>query len=336
MINNLPKITVWTSIYNREKTVGRCIESVINQTIKPLEYIILDDCSTDDSFEIATEYAKKYSWIKVFRNERNLGPFKNWNQIINYANGDYLYDVGDDDYSSPNTIELFQKALLKWPSAKLISGQIEVVDKNGYTLSTEKVKKWTSMDFHSPNDCLNNYLLIEPAHHSLSAASLLARSSFQYLGGYRNELGHWADTFNIRYIALKHGMVYLPEILHYWTDSPDTISGRDLSDSKKSLLIVKKASSLMRNNQFSTVFPEEYVSYFEQGYKKLIYNPIIGDYEYHILMRNNKFYSNFRRRNLKNKLICKMYSVFIKFENFLFTSRLRSIIKELEIYYNSR
>ena len=61
------KITVWTLSPTIEQIPERCILSIINQTVKPFEYIILDDCSTDKSIEIALDYASSYSWIKVFQ-----------------------------------------------------------------------------------------------------------------------------------------------------------------------------------------------------------------------------------------------------------------------------
>ena len=103
---------------------------------------------------------------------QNIGPFETSIKVSNMANGDYLYDVADDDYFYPNTIERFQKALLRDGQVPSCSLDKLVVDKNGYTLS-KRSKNWTSMGFHAPNDCLTNYLLIEPAHHSLSAASLV-------------------------------------------------------------------------------------------------------------------------------------------------------------------
>ena len=96
------------------------------------------------------------------KNDINRGPFKNINRILNLANGDYLYGVGDDDYSSPTTIEDFTETLKNWPCIDLISGQIQV-DPEGNQICVEKVIHWNDISFHSPEDCLENYFLKEPA-----------------------------------------------------------------------------------------------------------------------------------------------------------------------------
>ena len=60
-------------VYNGEKFIKKSLGSILNQEIKPYELIIIDDASTDNSYTILQEYANKYNFIKLFRNEKNLG-----------------------------------------------------------------------------------------------------------------------------------------------------------------------------------------------------------------------------------------------------------------------
>lgn len=73
-----PLVSIITPNYNCERFISQTIESVLAQTYKNWEMLIVDDCSTDKSYEIACEYAKKDSRIKVFRNKKKLwgGCFK--------------------------------------------------------------------------------------------------------------------------------------------------------------------------------------------------------------------------------------------------------------------
>jgi len=68
-----PLISVLMPNYNSEKYLNEAIESILNQTYENFEFIILDDCSTDNSWKIIQEYAKKDKRINIFRNEKNLG-----------------------------------------------------------------------------------------------------------------------------------------------------------------------------------------------------------------------------------------------------------------------
>ena len=67
----MKKITLYTRVYNTEKYLPRCLESVINQTFKDFQHIIIDNGCTDGCTDILKEYAAKYSWVKLIRYEKN-------------------------------------------------------------------------------------------------------------------------------------------------------------------------------------------------------------------------------------------------------------------------
>ena len=66
-------ISVIMSVYNGEKYLVQAIESILNQTYQNFEFIIIEDCSTDNSLDILEEYAKKDSRIKIIKKEKNIG-----------------------------------------------------------------------------------------------------------------------------------------------------------------------------------------------------------------------------------------------------------------------
>ena len=75
------------------------------------------------------------------------------------AQGDFLYCVADDDFSTPITIERFSNSIKRWPNAQLFSGQIQVIDSNENKVCVEEVSSWNESEFHNPKDCLTNYFL---------------------------------------------------------------------------------------------------------------------------------------------------------------------------------
>ena len=68
----MPKISIIVPVYNSEQEIKDCLDSLVEQTEKDLEIIVIDDKSTDHSLEIINTYAKKYTNIKVYKNEEKL------------------------------------------------------------------------------------------------------------------------------------------------------------------------------------------------------------------------------------------------------------------------
>ena len=90
MEDRVPLVSVLMTAYNREKYIAEAIESVLASTYSNLELIIVDDCSKDNTLQIATNYQAKDDRIKVYKNEKNLGDYPNRNKAASYAKGKYL------------------------------------------------------------------------------------------------------------------------------------------------------------------------------------------------------------------------------------------------------
>lgn len=96
-------VSVIIPVYQAEKYVVRCVESVINQTYKKLEVIMIDDGSEDNSLEICNEFAKKDSRIQIFH-QTNMGVAAARNKGLDYAGGEYIYFLDSDDWIDKNTL----------------------------------------------------------------------------------------------------------------------------------------------------------------------------------------------------------------------------------------
>jgi len=100
----MEKISVIVPIYNCENFLDKCIESIINQTYKNLEIILINDGSTDNSLKIINEYAKKDKRIKII-DKKNEGVSPSRNKGIKESTGEYITFVDSDDYIDNNMIE---------------------------------------------------------------------------------------------------------------------------------------------------------------------------------------------------------------------------------------
>ena len=99
-----PKVSVIIPVYNTEKYLRECLDSVVNQTLKNIEIICVDDGSTDGSLEILREYAEKDSRVKVYTQPNtNAGAARNHG--LRYATGEYLAFLDSDDYYETHLLE---------------------------------------------------------------------------------------------------------------------------------------------------------------------------------------------------------------------------------------
>ncbi len=127
---NLPLISVVMPNYNNKKFIIETIESVLNQTYSNFEFIILDDCSTDDSWKIIQKYAKKDKRIKAFRNEKNLQIVKSRNKLFSLMSkkSKYVAIIDSDDVAIKNRFELQVNFLEKHLDFGLVGGNLIIID----------------------------------------------------------------------------------------------------------------------------------------------------------------------------------------------------------------
>lgn len=150
-------VSIVTPNFNCVHFIAQTIESVLSQTYKNWEMLIIDDCSTDGSYEIALEYAQKDSRIKVFRNEKNSGAAISRNRAIEESQGEYLAFLDSDDLWIPEKLEK-QITFMKKNNCDFSFSKYEHIDENGKSLlKVAKVIKYLSykkMMIHCFPGCL--------------------------------------------------------------------------------------------------------------------------------------------------------------------------------------
>ena len=124
------KISIIVPVYNVEKYLDRCINSLVNQTYNNIEIILVDDKSPDNSPELCNKWAKKDSRIKVIHKEKNEGLGFARNTGIENATGDYITFVDSDDYLANNAVEKALEAIINTNADIAIYG-CQKVNQNG-------------------------------------------------------------------------------------------------------------------------------------------------------------------------------------------------------------
>lgn len=123
-------VSIIIPVYNVEKYIARCLDSVISQTYQDLEIIVVNDATPDNSMAIVEEYAARDSRIRIVHNSRNLGLMMTRKSGYAVAKGDYLTFLDSDDYLPLNAIEgLVAKA--EEAGADIVSGIVKCLHVNG-------------------------------------------------------------------------------------------------------------------------------------------------------------------------------------------------------------
>lgn len=97
-------VTILIPVYNTSAYLKQCLDSIVHQTYKDLQVVVVDDGSTDDSWEICRQYAAQYSYVEVYHQE-NAGVAAARNNLLSHVKGEYLLFVDSDDWVEPDTVE---------------------------------------------------------------------------------------------------------------------------------------------------------------------------------------------------------------------------------------
>ena len=125
----MTKISVLVPVHNGEKTIQASLESILSQTFNDFEVIIIDDCSTDKSYEIVSQI--KDPRIVIMKNDHNIGLSASLNRALEKTRGEYIARHDSDDISIPNRFEFQARFLDANPDIGVLGGQMDIVDANG-------------------------------------------------------------------------------------------------------------------------------------------------------------------------------------------------------------
>jgi glycosyltransferase involved in cell wall biosynthesis len=129
--NNIPLISVIMPVYNAGDYLVEAIKSILKQSYKNFEFIVVDDASTDNSWAILKKYKKKDKRIRIYRLKENIGVSQTVKFAIEKARGKFLARMDADDIAHPKRLEKEINYLLKNPQTVAIGSQCQLINKNG-------------------------------------------------------------------------------------------------------------------------------------------------------------------------------------------------------------
>jgi glycosyltransferase involved in cell wall biosynthesis len=198
-----PLVSVLITVFNRERYLAAAVDSVLAQTMQNFDIIIVDDCSTDASMDIAKGYATRDSRVRLFRNQQNLGDYPNRMRAAGQANGRYLKYLDSDDLIYPSSLEIMVRAMQAHPDVALGLSHSKPEDEQPYPWKLTSVEAWRKQFLG--RGCLS----------AGPSASIMRREAFVEIGGF----GNWGvlnDTDLWCRMAARWPIVLLPPGLVWW------------------------------------------------------------------------------------------------------------------------
>lgn len=215
------KVSVFTSSYNHRRFLRQAIESVLNQTYRDFEYLLIDDGSTDDSYKIMSEYTidKRVTAIQVEK-QSNIGVVLN--KGINILSGDYWSWLPADDYWATNLLEEKIKFAEQCPNA-VIYDDFFIVDEWGGGVGQVDIKQMTTQEFNK------EVWVNSPIGFT---GIFIPMGVFKTQGIYFPEHLDFSEDFYWMIDATIHGVPFLhiPKRLHYKRTHPNSMTSQRYSD----------------------------------------------------------------------------------------------------------
>ena len=216
------KISVYITSYNKIQYIEQSIKSVLSQTLKPFEIVIIDDASQDGSQDLIKSFASKYSnLIFPIFNEFNIGIAKCRNKALRALNGDLVTFLDGDDYFYPNKLELEYRQLTRCHNTQVVYSNFNYVDKTGELIDcfAEETDVPATGDIFI-NTFTRNYNVKSGSNYIYE---MFYRNCAFEIGLYDKNIKIWEDwDFRIRMSKIfKYG--YCSEINSVYRQLPDSL-----------------------------------------------------------------------------------------------------------------
>lgn len=182
MNNNcyVPHVSVIIPVFKPDKAIIKCINSLLRQSLKEVEFIFVDDCGNDGSMEFVYEAAKTDNRIIIVNNEENIGPGESRNKGIEIARGDYISFVDSDDMIADDFLALLYKKASE-SNADVICGKVVCLYNNG-EINTEYNDQWRIDYIKAGLESGKPFYTLLNSHHvsAIYSRDLIVNSNSRY------------------------------------------------------------------------------------------------------------------------------------------------------------
>ncbi|WP_086253206.1 glycosyltransferase family 2 protein [Campylobacter sp. P091] len=276
-----PKVSIIIPVYNVEKYISQCLDSAINQSLKDIEIIIVDDCGSDKSMDIAQEYAKNDSRIKIIKNSQNMGLFLTRCEGIKSATGEYILNLDSDDFLDLRACEIAYNAtkdgyydVVKFSAYNYENGNTTIFDKILENDSFESLEEYA------------NYMYRQKGYPRWNLAFILIKrniylKAFEILDlKYRITMAEDALMSFVLW-NLSNKFRHISDILYYYRNNPDSSTKTKNKEiiarnSKDRIFVINKIKEISKKHKFDKKIAKVFIDNLKihEYYDRLIYHQI--------------------------------------------------------------
>jgi glycosyltransferase involved in cell wall biosynthesis len=223
------RVSVCIPTFNQAAYLEQAIWSCCEQTLKPFEIIVYDDCSTDETQRILSKLSAKISCLKIFTQVKNVGISSNVNSCLRAATGDFVVRLDSDDFLAQLYIERLVELLAENPDAAYAHAAVQEVDRDGSFLRQRYLARKPGFQ--------NNIDALKASAKGFKVAAnilMFRRNSLEKVGYIASRVNFAEDYYLVASLAAAGcGNVYVNEILSYyrvWKDAGKVRQRRKLDE----------------------------------------------------------------------------------------------------------
>jgi len=296
-----PQISIIIPVYNTEKYLSKCINSVISQSIKDIEVIIINDLSTDNSERIIIDYAEKYDCVRYYKMNKKgfTGGARNFG--IQHAKGKYIGFVDSDDWIDSNMYERMINLIVKSNADIAVCG-VKTEFHNAHDVSYRYFYEFENViEGHFALGLLsrrfNQDTPISPiVCNKVYQLNFIKKNQFQFLNNSYNE----DDAFNFLSFLNARKVAITPNTFYHYYQRESSIthsfSIKHIDDLIDTFIIIKQ---YLINNKLYPYYKEDYYSFFEKCLLFVIDLLLLKEQD---IQKQNKYFKYLiaRSRNIIN------------------------------------
>lgn len=307
----MPKVSIIVPVYNSETYLKRCLDSLLNQTLKDIEIIVVNDGSTDNSLTIINNYK---NYIKIINHHKNEGIGKSRNDALKIAASEYIGFVDSDDYIAPNMYENYYNYAQK--------NQLDIVTGHYYKVINNNIQLFKNLTFeignYKNNLKLINLIDLGPCN-KMFKSNIIKNNNIKF-----EETLKFEDVpFVLKNLYHAKAVGHINEAYYYYcirNKSETTTIDKRTKDIFKILENINKYYQEF-NEELEYLNIREITTYLvkQKNQKHKTLKKEFIDYGYKFLnknfpkWKNNKYYlkeSNLKRMIKNNKFLLKIYCLF--------------------------
>lgn len=239
----MPKVSIIVPVYNVEKYIDKCLNSLVKQTLEDIEIIIVNDGSTDNSIGVINSYIKEYPKKIVYIEKENGGLSDARNYGMPYAKGEYIAFLDSDDYVEKETYQKMYELAIKENS--------DMVECDFYWEYSNKLKEDAGTTYKEKHEMITNVRVV--AWNKLIKRDVIEKDKISFPKGYRYE----DVEFTYKLIPYLNKVSFLKEPLIHYVQRENSISNSQNERTKEIFDVLEHVLNFYEEKKLYEEYKEE-------------------------------------------------------------------------------